>query len=171
MEPFTIFEVTPLALVLVAWGVIYLRIAGPWLLPERTSMAGMLSDRSKMKFFTEAVIPPDSQPHRPRGAERPALQARRRAAVDVIRGDVSLRRNLEGVELQVGDRVVLRTQMTELLSLQRNKSLKRVDQVSVGRDDDGRGADHARLQDGRPVAGRAAAAAALRCLSSGGASA
>jgi len=51
--------------------------------------------------------------------------------VDVIRGDLSLRRNLEGVTLQVGDRVVLRTQMTELLSLQRNKSLRRVDQVSA----------------------------------------
>lgn len=31
----------------------------------------------------------------------------------------------------MGDRVVLRTQMTELLSLQRNKELKRVDQVSA----------------------------------------
>ena len=31
----------------------------------------------------------------------------------------------------MGDRVVLRTQVTELLSLQRNKSLKRVDQVSA----------------------------------------
>ncbi len=51
--------------------------------------------------------------------------------VDVIRGDQSLRRDLQGVTLQVGDRVVLRTQMTELLSLQRNKSLKRVDQVSA----------------------------------------
>ena len=37
----------------------------------------------------------------------------------------------EGVTLEVGDRVVLRTQMTELLSLQRNKELKRVDQVSA----------------------------------------
>ena len=49
----------------------------------------------------------------------------------VIRGDVSLRRNLKDVTLEVGDRVVLRTQMTELLSLQRDKSLKRVDQVSA----------------------------------------
>jgi di/tricarboxylate transporter len=49
----------------------------------------------------------------------------------VIRGDQSLRRNLSDVTLQVGDRVVLRTQMTELLSLQNNKELKRVDQVSA----------------------------------------
>ncbi|NIY97746.1 SLC13 family permease, partial [Salipiger sp. HF18] len=42
-----------------------------------------------------------------------------------------LRRELQGVTLEVGDRVVLRTQMTELLSLQRDKSLKRVDQISA----------------------------------------
>ena len=49
--------------------------------------------------------------------------------IDVVRGDQSLRRDLASVELRVGDRVVLRTQMTELLSLQANKELKRVDQV------------------------------------------
>ncbi|WP_394349813.1 SLC13 family permease [Roseivivax sediminis] len=130
LEPFTIFEVTPLALVLVVWGVLYLRFVSPFLLPERESMAGMLSDRSRMKFFTEAVIPPDSNLI---GRDVLGVQLFKREGVrliDVVRGDVSLRRDLEGVQLQVGDRVVLRTQMTELLSLQRNKSLKRVDQVS-----------------------------------------
>ncbi|MWD26928.1 SLC13 family permease [Aquicoccus sp. SCR17] len=131
MEPFTIFEVTPLGLIVVAWGMIYLRFFGRFLLPERDSMAAMLSDRSRMKFFTEAVIPPDSNLI---GREVTGVQLFKREGVrliDVVRGDESLRRNLEGVELQVGDRVVLRTQMTELLSLQRNKSLKRVDQVSA----------------------------------------
>jgi len=131
MEPFSIFEVTPLAVVLVVWGMIYLRFIGPWLLPDRASMADMLSDRSRMKFFTEAVIPPDSNLI---GREVTGVQLFKREGVrliDVIRGDQSLRRDLKGVELQVGDRVVLRTQMTELLSLQRNKSLKRVDQVSA----------------------------------------
>ena len=51
--------------------------------------------------------------------------------VDVIRGDASLRRNLQEVSLKVGDRVVLRTQIAELLSLQRDNNLKRVDQVSA----------------------------------------
>ncbi|HAR50408.1 MAG TPA: dATP pyrophosphohydrolase [Roseovarius nubinhibens] len=131
LEPFTIFEVTPLAVVLVIWGMVYLRFIGPYLLPHRDSMADMLSDRSKMKFFTEAVIPPDSNLI---GREVLGVQLFKREGVrliDVVRGDQSLRRNLEGVELQVGDRVVLRTQITELLSLQTNKSLKRVDQVSA----------------------------------------
>jgi len=131
MEAFTIFEITPLGIILVIWGAIYLRFFGPFLLPVRDSMADMLSDRSRMKFFTEAVIPPESNLI---GREVAGVQLFKREGVrliDVIRGDLSLRRNLSGVTLQVGDRVVLRTQMTELLSLQRDKSLKRVDQVSA----------------------------------------
>ncbi len=131
LKPFTIFEVTPIGLVVVIWGMIYLRFIGPKLLPDRASMATLLSDRSRMKFFTEAVIPPESNLV---GREVLGVQLFKRDGVrlvDVVRGDASLRRNLQGVELQVGDRVVLRTQMTELLSLQRNKELKRVDQVSA----------------------------------------
>ncbi|WP_085818192.1 SLC13 family permease [Roseovarius halotolerans] len=131
MTPFGIFEVTPMAAIVVLWGMLFLGIFAPMLLPNRDSMATMLSDRSKMKFFTEAVIPPESNLI---GREVTGVQLFRREGVrliDVIRGDQSLRRDLKGVELQVGDRVVLRTQMTELLSLQRDKSLKRVDQVSA----------------------------------------
>ncbi len=131
LAPFTIFEVTPLGLALVTWGMIYLRLFGVRLLPERGSLADLLSDRSRMKFFTEAVIPPESNLI---GREVLGVQLFKREGVrlvDVIRGDESLRRDLEGVTLQVGDRVVLRTQMTELLSLQNNKSLRRVDQISA----------------------------------------
>ncbi len=131
MEPFTIFEVTPLGVVLVIWGMIYLRFIGPRLLPDRSSMASLLSDRSKKKFFSEAAIPPDSNLI---GREVQDVQLFKRDGVrliDVVRGDTSLRRNLKGVALQVGDRVILRTEMTELLSLQANKQLKRVDQLSA----------------------------------------
>ncbi len=131
LEPFTIFEVTPLGIILVIWGMIYLGVIAPRILPDRDSMANLLSDRSKMRFFTEAVIPPESNLI---GREVSGVQLFKREGVrliDVIRGDLSLRRDLKGVELAVGDRVVLRTAMTELLSLQRNKELRRVDQVSA----------------------------------------
>jgi di/tricarboxylate transporter len=131
LEAFSIFEVTPLGVILVIWGMIYLRFIAPRLLPDRASMATLLMDRSKMKFFTEAVIPPESNLI---GRDVLGVQLFKREGVrliDVIRGDASLRRNLKDVSLQVGDRVVLRTQMTELLSLQRNKELKRLDQVGA----------------------------------------
>ena len=131
MEPFGILEIMPVGLVVVAWTFTYLYFMGPRLLPDRPSMATMLSDRSKMRFFSEAVIPPDSNLI---GREVTDVQLFKRDGVrliDVVRGDTSLRHNLKGVTLQVGDRVVLRTEMAELLSLQNNKELRRVDQVSA----------------------------------------
>jgi len=131
LAPFTIFEILPIGLVVCAWGLLYLGVVAPRILPDRDSMATMLSDRSKMKFFTEAVIPPESNLI---GREVLGVNLFKREGVrliDVIRGDTSLRRDLSGVELQVGDRIVLRTRMTEILSLQANKQLKRVDQVSA----------------------------------------
>ncbi|WP_373353025.1 SLC13 family permease [Pseudoroseicyclus sp. CXY001] len=131
LEPFHIFEIAPVGIPLAITGLVYLAFFGNALLPNRDSMAMLMSDRSRMRFFTEAVIPPGSNLI---GREVLGVQLFKREGVrliDVIRGDESLRRNLAGVALEVGDRVVLRTQMTELLSLQRNKDLRRVDQVSA----------------------------------------
>jgi di/tricarboxylate transporter len=131
MEPFGILEILPVGLVVVTWTFLYLYFMGPRLLPDRSSMASLLSDRTKMRFFSEAVIPKDSNLI---GREVTGVQLFKREGVrliDVIRGDASLRRNLDGVVLQQGDRVVLRTAMAELLSLQATPDLRRVDQLSA----------------------------------------
>ena len=131
LPAFSIFEVTPLGIVLVAWGMVYLRFIAPFLLPDRASMVDVLSDKSRMKFFTEVVVPPGSDLI---GRTVTGVQLLKRDGVrlvDVLRGDISLRRNLQDVSLMAGDRVVLRSQVSELLSLQRDKSLRRVDQVSA----------------------------------------
>ena len=130
MEPFTIFEVTPLAVVLVAWGALYLRFAAPRLLPDRVSMAAMLSDKVKRKFFTEVALPEDSALI---GQSVTGIDLFKRDGVrliDVLRGDLSLRRNLSEVVLEAGDRVVLRTQMEELLGLHANPNVRMVDKLS-----------------------------------------
>ncbi|CTQ50415.1 SLC13 family permease [Jannaschia donghaensis] len=130
MEPFTIFEVSPLAIPVAIAGMAYLYLIGRHLLPERTSMAAMLGGaRKSAKFFSEAVIPPESNLI---GREALDVQLFKREGVrliDVVRGDASLRRNLKTVTLEVGDRVILRTEIAELLTLQRNPDLKRLDQV------------------------------------------
>jgi di/tricarboxylate transporter len=50
--------------------------------------------------------------------------------IDVLRGDASLRRDLAGVSLAAGDRVVLRTEMAELMGLQARKDVHLVDKLS-----------------------------------------
>jgi di/tricarboxylate transporter len=44
LEPFSIFEVTPIGLVVVIWGAVYLYFFGPLLLPKRDSLASLLTD-------------------------------------------------------------------------------------------------------------------------------
>lgn len=130
MKPFSIFEVTPLAVVLVIWGMIYLRFIAPRLLPERSSMASLLSDRKKMKFFTEVAVPEYSELIGQKVTSIDLFKREGVRLIDVLRGDASLRRDLGAVSLEAGDRVVLRTEMSELLGLQQNKSLRMVDKLS-----------------------------------------
>jgi di/tricarboxylate transporter len=130
LEAFTIFEVTPLAIFLVAWGGLYLRFVAPRLLPERASMASMLTDKSSKKFFTEVALPEGSNLIGTKVTEADIFKRDGVRVVDVLRGDLSLRRQLGSVVLEAGDRVVLRTQMEELLGLQANPDLRSVDKLS-----------------------------------------
>ncbi|MCE6969994.1 SLC13 family permease [Cereibacter sphaeroides] len=130
LDPFGIFEITPVGLPLAIVGMLYLGFLGNRLLPERSSMAGMLTGRRKMKFFTEVAVPEGSPLI---GKPLDQVDIFRRSdvqVIDVLRGDASLRRALQGVELQVGDRVVLRSPMGEILNLQGARDLHLVDRLA-----------------------------------------
>ncbi len=130
MEAFSIFEVTPVGIVVVAWGMIYLAVFGPKLLPERDTMADLLSGRKRMKFFTEVAVPEGSAFIGQKAFEIDLFRSNGVRLIDVLRGDASLRRNMAAVEVEAGDRVVLRTDMSEVLGLQASKDLKTVDKLS-----------------------------------------
>ena len=130
MEPFGIFEITPLGLVQVSVGMIYLALVAPRLLPSRDSMSAFVSDKTKMKYFTEVAVPEGSGfVGQPLG-EVDIFKREGVRVLDVLRGDSSLRRDLGAVELKAGDRVVLRTQMSEILGIKDNPELKSVETLS-----------------------------------------
>ena len=131
LEPFSILEITPIGIVVVLWTFTYLYFFGNRLLPDRATMATMLSDRSKMRFFSEAIIPEGSNLIGRQATDVRLFKRDGVRLIDVVRGDTSLRHNLDSVELQVRDRVILRTAMSEILSLQATPELRRVDQVSA----------------------------------------
>lgn len=127
---FSLFEIAPLGIAVTLAGGFYMATVGRHLLPVRESMATLLGDRKRMKYFTEVAIPEDSvligslvlevQQFKPSGVR----------VIDVLRGDLSLRRDLQAVALQAGDRVVLRTEMTELLGMQNRTDMRVVDKLS-----------------------------------------
>lgn len=130
MEPFGLFEIAPLGLAMTAIGGSYLAVFGPRLLPDRQSMSVILGDRRRMKFFTEVAIPEGSALMGRNVNEIEVFRRDNVRVIDVLRGDASLRRDMAGVVLEAGDRVVLRTEMTEILGLQQDKNLRMVDKLS-----------------------------------------
>ncbi|MEO1686739.1 MAG: SLC13 family permease [Pseudomonadota bacterium] len=130
LEPFTLFEATPLGIVLCAVGVLYLRFIGRRLLPERQALTDFLTDRKRLSFFTEVAVPPGSPVIGQEPLKVDLFRREGMRVIDVLRGDESLRRNMAGVLLQEGDRVVLRTGVNELLGLRETRALHMVDRLS-----------------------------------------
>lgn len=124
MAPFGVFEITPLGVVVALTGLGYLALFADRLLPARESMTSLLSDKKGMKFFTEVAIPQDSAFVGKKPAEVDLFKRGGARVIDVLRGDISLRRNLENVVLAPGDRVVLRTPMAELLGMKESKDVE-----------------------------------------------
>lgn len=130
MAPFTIFEIAPVGIAITLAGVAYFALFGKHLLPDRTSLAGFLGSRREMKYFTELAIPQDSTLVGQKAVDVALFKREAVRLIDVLRGDASLRRDLAGVVLEPGDRVVLRSEMADLLELLGNKNLQVVDKLS-----------------------------------------
>ncbi len=127
LEPFGMFEITPVAAVLVLFGICYLFLFSPLLLPNRTSMTELLSERHAMSFLTEVIIPRGSPLIDQISTEAKIFSRDGMRIVDVLRNDNSLGGDSEKVSFQAGDRVVLRTQIGDLMGLKESDDLRMVD--------------------------------------------
>lgn len=126
LEPFGIFEVTPMAVILVAYGLGYILIFAPRLLPERETVSSILGERSAKRYFTEVSVSQGSAFIGRNPMKVAEFRHQGGRVIDVVREEVSLRRSLPDVTLHEGDRVVLRTDVGELLALREHPA------VSVG---------------------------------------
>lgn len=131
MAPFHLFEIAPLGIVVSVVGMVTMWLLVPRFLPNRDSMADLLGPRKRMKFFTEVVVPEGSPLIRSRVMDVVLFKRDGMRVIDVIRGDESLRRQFPDVELAEGDRVVLRTEMQELLGLKDSNKVNLVDRVGA----------------------------------------
>ena len=130
LEPFGIFELSPVGLIVALVGLAYIAFFAKRLLPDRDSMSALLSDRKGMKLFTEVAIPEGSPVIGQNPGQIDLFKRGGARVMDVLRGDLSWRRDMANVVLEEGDRVVLRTPMAELLGLKDHKQLRTVDELS-----------------------------------------
>ncbi|WBQ13944.1 SLC13 family permease [Hyphomonadaceae bacterium BL14] len=117
MAAFGIFEITAAGVIMAVVGCIYLAIAGPFLLPDRDTLAGLLPDPKERRFLAHVAVPFDSELIG-KTLNEAGLTARKGfSIVDVVRKRQSLRHALTDVVIEGGDRVVIKSRMSEMLSL------------------------------------------------------
>jgi di/tricarboxylate transporter len=117
MAAFGIFEITAAGVIMAVVGCIYLAIAGPFLLPDRDTLAGLLPDPKERRFLAHVAVPFDSELIG-KTLNEAGLTARKGfSIVDVVRKRHSLRHALSDVVIEGGDRIVVKSRMSEMLSL------------------------------------------------------
>ncbi|MDO9640802.1 MAG: SLC13 family permease [Pseudotabrizicola sp.] len=114
--PITMFEMTLPGLIFATVGMLYMVFAGRFLLPDRASLSGLLGQEGKRRFLARLLIPSGSKYVGKNLAELPFNTSETRI-LDVVRGEVSMRRTMKDLVLEVGDRLVLKTGTGEILGL------------------------------------------------------
>jgi len=121
--PLTMFEMTLPALLLATVGMIYMAFAGRFLLPDRASLASTVGQEEKRKFLARLLIPHESRYIGKKPEDLPFNKGGARI-LDVVRGEVSMRRHMRGLTLEAGDRVVIKTDTGEILGLKENGEIE-----------------------------------------------
>lgn len=126
LEPFHIFEVAPLGVVIAVIGTVFVFIFRK-LLPERTAMVSLLNRNDSPRYMLELAIEAESPFIGERAVDVKAFNEADSRLVDVVRGDASLRRDMDSVVLAEGDIVVLRSPMKEILGFKQSPDVKTPD--------------------------------------------
>jgi di/tricarboxylate transporter len=117
LAPFSLFEITPAGVVYGIVGIAYMLLIGRRLLPERELFTEIADGSRRRQFLTEVLVPLDS-PLIGKTLEE-AQVARKLGArvVDLIRNRISFASDLANLVLQAGDRLMLRTNMADVIGL------------------------------------------------------
>ena len=130
LEPFGMFEITPVALALAVVGICYLFLFSRLLLPDRNSLTEILSNQDSKSFLTEVLIPKESPLIDQKLSSTNIFTREGMKIVDLIRDEKSIDIEASDFLLEQGDRIVLRSEMGELMGLKENNDLMMVDTFS-----------------------------------------
>lgn len=117
LAPFGMFEISGIGVLTALIGGTTVLLLGGRLLPDRHSIADILGGGQRPRFVAEVMVPVGSPLIGRRVLDVEVFRRADGRVIDVLRGEESLRRTMENVVLQAGDRVVLKTRVGEVMSL------------------------------------------------------
>ena len=123
LAPFGVFEITGAGVILALVGAAYLALTSPFLLPTRESLVDMLPNAKDRRFLAQILIPLGSPLIGKTVSETGFSAEKGFKVIDVFREGLSLRADLRDLSIQAGDRIVLRTPVSEVLTLKEAGSI------------------------------------------------
>ncbi len=121
---FSMFEITPVGIAVAIAGTIYLTFVGRYLVPDRETVTSITDGKVRSQFLVEVLIPLESRLVGRSPLEIGILHGADRRVIDVVRGGLSLRRDLQSVRLAAGDIVVLKSPVENVLTLRSRKGIE-----------------------------------------------
>nr|WP_173932406.1 SLC13 family permease [Chelativorans sp. Marseille-P2723] len=122
MEPFSIFEITPVGIVVALSGIITLLVLGRFLLPDRGASSEAAGGESE--FFSEITIRSEGRYTRQPIAEIAAFQRPGLRIVGLKSGSEVIRSNIAERTLKKGDTLIVMATTSELLTLNEREDLR-----------------------------------------------
>lgn len=123
MEPFSIFEITPVGMVTAASGLVLLGLFGRFLLPDRKEEGGDLNDENA-RFLSEITIVEEGEFTAHSIGEIAALKLPNLEVRAVNQSGTVTRKDIKAIQLKRGDRLVISAAASELLTLQEIEGIR-----------------------------------------------
>ncbi|MCP5365523.1 MAG: SLC13 family permease [Hyphomicrobiales bacterium] len=117
MEPFQIFELTAVGIVMAAVGILYLALVGSWALPSRQTLADALINLPQRQYLAEVLVPANSPLVGRTLTDAGLTRTKGVHVIDVIREEMSFDPEHGQPTLRPGDRLVIRTKAKDMKGL------------------------------------------------------
>ncbi|MDX1571933.1 MAG: SLC13 family permease [Xanthomonadales bacterium] len=104
---FGLFEISSVGLIMALAGSLYLVLFGWWLLPNRNPPVDAEQLLRQRRFMTDFLVPVGSSLRGKRLAETPLARVPGARVLDVLRGNYSLKRSLDSLQLTEADRLII----------------------------------------------------------------
>lgn len=124
LQPFGVFEITPLGLAMSAAGFGYILLAGRRLLPERETLSSLLASEDTREFCGRAVIPETSALIGKKLTASELWKGRAVRIYQVIRDGVPLRQPIAEILCQAGDVWVCTAPPRGIAAIQESKDVR-----------------------------------------------
>lgn len=124
IEPFGIFEITPLGILFMGVGIIYIMLVGRFMLPDSTSEDGLVGEYKIGEFLTEVAVEKDSKLIGKRLEETDIFKDQEVDILEIKHRNESFHFPRVGETFQEGDEILVKSSLEKLAELRKASDLK-----------------------------------------------